>query len=643
MTHTFLRLCASTALAGAFAVPAIAQQIISLEEITFSANLVPTELGRSGTAVSIVTGEDLERLGVAQVADALRFLPGVSVRRTGSLGDPTDVAIRGASGAYVAVFIDGVLVTDPTQLQTRFDFGALSTRDIDRIEVLRGAQSALYGGSAVGGVISITTRRPTEDGTRQNLFVEAGTYRTGELNYALQHRVGRLEIGFSLGRFQTDGFSSIQPVGAVTKFEPDAFERNSASAFARYQFTDQFSLGVSLAREDSKAEYDDRFALADADNVATRREERAQITAEYVAGAVTHELTFAASRIRRGFEEPFRNDTFRGQRQSLRYVGSWQASPEWTLSVGAEVTREQFNSATGTPVVTKSENLLTQGVFAEAAWAATESFDLTTSLRLDRDSNVGIIPSARVAASYLVTPELRLRGAVGTGFRAPTMEERFADYDFRDQFDYYFAGNPNLRREQILSAEIGFDWQAADDFSLSATAFMMQLRDAIRGCGDFEAKPVCDIALPVGVTASYENVDSVRRRGIELSADWRVSETNRLVANYTGVDARITSGPAAGNRLGTAPRHNLALLWESQVSDRLTATSTLLFKAGRIDGDGGARMPSYGVVNLNLSYALTDAASLSLRVENLFNRSYQEVANYGTSGRAVYLGLASRF
>lgn len=643
MQDTIMRLCASTALMGALALPATAQQIINLEEVTFSANLSDTLLRQSGTAVSILTREDLDRLGAAQLADALRFAPGVSVRRTGSLGGPTDVAIRGASGAYVAVYIDGVLVTDPTQLQTRFDFGSLSTRDIDRIEILRGAQSALYGGSAIGGVISITTKRPETDGTRQTVFVEGGSYGTAELNYNLLHRVGKLELGVSLGRFHTDGFSSIQPIGAGVKFAPDAFDRSSGSAFARYQVSDQLALGISVAREDSVSEYDDRFALADADNIARRRDERVQVSAQYRDGAVSHDVSLGLSRIERRFEEAFRNDLFKGTRHSLRYVGSFEASPDLTLSFGAEISREQFHSASGTPVVFKDESLTKKGVFAEAAWQPTDAFNLTTSLRLDRDANLGNIPSARLAASYQVSPELRLRGVVSNGYRAPTMEERFADYDFRDVFPYYFAGNPNLRRERALSAELGVDWQATSDFSLSATAFYTLLKDAIRGCGAFEVKAVCDIPLPVGVTASYENIDRVRRSGVELSADWLVSDKDSLKMNYTGLDARITAGPAAGARMATAPRHTVSVLWERQITDRLTATSSLLVKAGRLESDGGPKMPSYGLVNFNLDYELTQNASLSLRVENMFDKKYQEVASFGTSGRAFYLGVASRF
>ncbi|NBB97251.1 MAG: TonB-dependent receptor [Alphaproteobacteria bacterium] len=639
---TTRHLLGTVAALGLMANGATAQQIINLEEVTFSANLTETELSRAGASVTVLTQEDLEATNSTQLADALRLVSGVTVRRTGGFGGSTDVSIRGAGGEYVPVYIDGVLVTDPTELKTRFNFASLSTADIERVEILRGGQSAIYGSSAIGGVISITTTRAEVDGTTQSASIEGGSYGTVDLRYSLRHRVGDFEFGIALSRFHTDGFSSIQPLGGP-RFAPDAFDSTQGNLYAEYDVTDQLTIGVAVARTDSDAEYDDAFSNADANNLLVRRNEHARLYAQYSAGAFSHDLSLSFFRTTRQFVEAFRNDAYEGIRRSLKYVGTYDASSALKLSFGAEISEEQFGSESGTPVVIKTEELLKRAVFAELDWQPSDALNVTFSARLDHDANVGITPSARVAASYQVSPDLRVRGVLSNGFRAPTMEERFADYDFRRSFPYYFKGNPNLRPEEALSAEIGFDWQATDDFALSTTGFYTKLTDAIRGCGAFEIKATCGFPLPPGVNASYENVDEIVRRGVEINADWTLSDRNRIAVNYTGIDAKITSGPAAGSRLGSVPRHSGSVLWESQINDRLTVAPSILFAAGRIDGDGGPKMPSYGIANLNVSYSLTDSASLMFRVDNLFDKEYQEVADFGTSGRAFYLGLSSRF
>lgn len=632
------------ALAGALCVPAQAQQVFDLDEIVFSASLSPVARGATGASISVLTRDEIAAAGDATLPAVLGRLPGVQVQQTGGQGGPTSVSIRGASSRYIAVYVDGVLVTDPTQLRVEFDFGGLSARDIDRIEVLRGAQSALYGGSAVGGVISITTTRPAQDGTQQRLRIEGGSYGTLDASYSFARRTGALETSFSLSRFHADGFSSMVRSAANPVADPDAHDRMAARISARYTVSDTLVLGVDASRETARTEFDDEFNRRDADSLVRRTSVQGRVYAEFSLGASTHEISLGAMRVNRAFAEPFRNALFEGQRLTLRYLGTTPLSPGATLSYGFETGREVFKS--GFPTYTSRESLRKSGVFAELLWSPREGLDLGAALRVDRDPNAGTTPSGRLSGSWRVSPDLTLRGAVGSGFRAPSMEERFADYDFRSgppfPSTYYFKGNPNLRPEKSLSAELGADWQASADLRLGATLFYLSTRDAIRGCGEFEAGP-CGIALPPGVTASYENLDRIRRQGVELSAEWQIADGHRLNAAYTYTDAEITQGVAAGARLGSLPRHNLALSLESRVTERLTATGNLTVKSDRLARDGGARLASFGVTNVNLVYTLTDAVDLSLRVDNLFDRTYQEVPNFGTSGRAVYVGLASRF
>ncbi|MBY0396521.1 MAG: TonB-dependent receptor plug domain-containing protein, partial [Thermoleophilia bacterium] len=187
---------------GAFA------QSFDLGTILVTPNRTGTELGRTGVSVSVLGAGDIGAAGDVTVATALSRLPGLGLTTEGPLGSTATLRIRGADGRYLAVYIDGIRVSDPSATETRFDFGSLLAADVGRIEVLRGSQSALYGGSAVGGVISIFTRRATEEGTRQTLAAEAGSYGTAALDYGLTQKSGPLELTFGLTQRRTDGFSA---------------------------------------------------------------------------------------------------------------------------------------------------------------------------------------------------------------------------------------------------------------------------------------------------------------------------------------------------------------------------------------------------------------------------------------------------
>ncbi|MFB9570747.1 TonB-dependent receptor, partial [Saccharopolyspora hordei] len=163
----------------------------------------------------------------APASDLMRRVPGVSLTQAGPTGTTSTLRIRGAGPKYTAVFVDGVRVDDPTGLSTQFDFGALGVTDIGRLEVLRGSQSALYGGSAVAGVVNISSRRPDQDGFSQTANAEVGSNKSLALAYGMFFRDERVELALNLTRRQTDGFSAWEgPLPAPKGLEKDGFESN---------------------------------------------------------------------------------------------------------------------------------------------------------------------------------------------------------------------------------------------------------------------------------------------------------------------------------------------------------------------------------------------------------------------------------
>ena len=626
MQDTILRLCASTALMGAMAFPASAQQIINLEEITFSANLATTEIARSGASVSVVTRDDLDAAGAVQLVDVLSRLPGITVTQNGGPGGSASLRIRGAGPEYVAVYVDGIRVDDPSSPQTAFNFGTLSTADIGRIEVLRGSQSALYGGSAVGGVVNISTLGATEDGVTQSLQLEAGSYRTYLARYGIAYRDERFEAAVNVSHQRTRGFSAHEPFPGAPGLEPDGLETSRLSFSGRYQMTDETALGLSGFVQDSKSEFDD-FG-ADADNLLKRREYGLRVFGEYAMGNTVHELSAALYDLNREAFQPrgVSAGAFEARRISFAYKGVTELSPALTLIYGADTQREAITVRGQGPDSTR-----VSGIFAQALWTPRDDLDVSATLRADHNSGFGTFYTGRIAAAWQASEGLVLRGAAGRGFRAPSINEQLGNPVWS------IAPNPDLAPETSISAEIGADYSFANGAEISATLFHLTTDDAITYCALMPGAwgPACPNPGPAGFSNQYQNIaGKTKRRGFEFAAAVPVTDAHRVDLAYTYTDARNPSGA----RLARVPYHDVNIGLRSDWSDRVSSTLGLQHIGGRT-----GNMPSYSVVNAGIRYRVNDHADLTLRIENLFNKQYQQVAGYGTSDRAIYLGVASRF
>lgn len=609
------------ALAGAVAAgQAAAQEAFDLDAITISANRTATDLARTGTSVSVIGEEELAKAGDATVASYLSRLAGLSLVTEGPLGNTATLRIRGADGRYLAVYVDGIRVSDPSSTETRFDFGSLLAADVGRIEVLRGSQSALYGGSAVGGVINISTRAATEEGTQQTVAGEVGSYGTAGLSYGLTQKTGRLELTLGLTHRRTDGFSA-----AAGGTEADGAEATRLSFGARYAVSDVLTVGGNVFTQRSRFEYDGYdafFTFGDEDNSQTRHETGARVFAEWQAGATAHVFDVTAYDVSRDLNETGTLSSFNGKRLALGWQATTTVSDALTLVYGADTMQE-----TGTYANLPGGRADTRisGAFAQGIWAPTDSFDVSGTVRVDENSSFGSFPTGRLAVAWRPTDDLTVRASVATGFRAPSLDERFGDYTAC----CFFVGNPNLTPEESESYELGVEKGFAGGASVSATLFRLNIDNLIASNATF---------------TSLVNVPGKSvRKGLELAGSVPLGDRITLTGAYTYTDAKRPNGAD----LVRVPMHELALTLDGQVTDRIKASVTLKHAAGRVDNDVNTfavvGMPDYTVVNAQMTYDIGGGAEVVLRAENLFDEDYQLVNGYGTAGRSVYVGLRASF
>ena len=605
---------ALAALACGLAAPVAAQDAFAIPEIVVSANIGETEASRTGASVSVLDAAEIEKTGETRLIDILARLPGVAITSNGPLGGVAGVTIRGVSRNYVKVLFDGIDIADPSGPQVAYDFGRLTRFGLDRVEVLRGSQSAVYGSQAVAGVISLGTALPDAVGTEQRAAIEAGSYETLSGSYSFGTRTETGALGLTLSHLRTDGFSAANEDDGNT--EADGYEATRLSVRGEAILGD-VTLSFAGFAERSEGDYDEGFGSAvfdgTPDEVSEATSRGLRLGAEFDAFGLSHEIALSGFRIDRTLSGTNGFGAFEfgyvGERDRLSWIAARQIGAG-RLSFGADATRDSYSNDFGFGAA--GEEFTTTGVFAEYDVALSDALDVTATLRHDDHSAFGGYLTGRLAAAWRAGPDTILRFSAGTGFRAPS------GYELADPF----AGNPDLTPEESRSVDLGIEHRFGADGMIRATLF------------DIETENLIDYSF---ATFTYQQVPgTTKRRGLELEARQAVTPGLTLTGAYTYTDSETPAG-IAGAWSTEFGRHQLALGLDADLSDRLTASIGLLHVADR------PTLPDYTTANATFTYDLGNAAEAYLRVENLADEDYELVDGYGTSGRAFHVGLRKSF
>ena len=598
-------LLSTAALAAAFAPPALADDADQLSEVVVTATRLPAVAAETPGA-RIIDGETIERRGAVFAADILADVPGLSVTRTGAFGGAAQVRMRGANPGKTLVLVDGAPINDPSDISGGYDFGAFELADIDRIEVLSGPQSSLWGSDAIGGVIAFTTREI--DGLRAEL--EAGSLATARGRFSVGAVSEAYAVSAYVSRFETDGVSAAE--AADGNSERDGLRNTTAGAKARYAFSDAVSVDGSIRWSDARADLDGypapTYVLADTNDVQDSEQWSGAARLTAVAFGLTHQFSVSASDIDRTSYSDGWPSTFSGDRQVYR----WQADGETrgvAFAFGAE--REDSSGALSSG---EARDLGTSSVFGVARYDV-GPLNLSGGLRYDDTDDFGAETTGRVSAAYALNGGFTVSGAYGTGFKAPTVSQAVCDYCYAP------PPWPELRPETAESVEAALGW-ASDDgrFDGRVTAYRLNVDD--------------EIAWRDG---RYINIARTETDGVEAEGRAVLGGGFDLTVAYAWTDARDGVTDA---RLLRVPEHagSATLGWMGQ---RLSGALTVRAE-GDMEDAGGVR-EGFVTANLNAAYVLTDNVVLTARLENLADERYQQVLGYGEPGRVGYLGIRLRY
>lgn len=598
---------------------------VTLSPIFVTATRVPIAMSAVAASITVISGDALRAQGIATVADALRLVPGATIVATGSFGGQTSLFLRGGESDYVKVLVDGVPQNQPGGF---FDFANLGTEDVDRIEIVRGPVSVLYGSDAVAGVVQIFTRsgigRPTG-----RLSLGVGRYGSTSSEANVSGGGAALQYNVTAARHTTSGIYEFnndyrrEMVGAQLRFHPG--ERTHASLSARYtdgvfHFPTDF-IGVP---SDSDQHTSDRGPSVAFEVV---RSLSSQVDALVSLAYHREESRYDDGQDSPGDTTAFCCSHSRDVLRRLVLGARTDARLASTAVLTAGIERE-WQRQDGTTLDTARHNT---ALYVQALVGASHSLALTLGGRLDENQQFGRHATGRAGVTWRLG-STRLRVSAGSGFKEPSFFENFAGG--------FARGNPGLRPERSTSWEVGAERTVLRGrVTVSAAYFDQRFRDLI------QYRPV-----PVGVdSVNYVNVGDATARGVEVGSSVSLGAGISIEGNYTALRSRDL---ATGLRLLRRPAHTAAVRLESRVVRRGTVSVAARYTGDRADQDfttfpaTPVTLPAYTVVDASAEYRVILAHGaqpgllLSGRVSNLFDARYEEVTRFRSPRRAVSLGVS---
>ena len=606
-------------------------------EITVTATRTPTEVRELGRSVTVVSRDEILASGAETVQDVLEKVPGFDIAQSGSYGGMTSVFVRGGESDFNLVLIDGVQVNRPGG---EFDFSSLSTANIERIEIVRGPASVLYGTEAVSSTIHIITRSGPGDRPPEGMVrAAAGERNTYDLLGQVEGGSPRIRYSLGAASTRTDGIFAFN----------SQYRRSEASARGLFDLGEGTLLSTSLRMTTANQHYptDDTGAVVDPNDYRDTEQQVYSIVLRHRASDRFdtklqygyHHHQESSHTIADGITD-FWTDIFRANedRHYVDWQNNFRLSPGHLMTAGVSLKREASN--------VEQARRRSAGFYIEDQASWSNRFFLTFGLRYDDNDRFASFLTGQADLAVLVNDRLKLRGSVGNGFRAPAFSE-IIGYP-----EYGITGNPNLSPEQNRAWEFGLDYLAPQGrWQGSATVFFNHFRDLIEFT--FTAPP----GQP-----NYLNVEAANATGLELEGSTSLSPSLRMGMNYTYTHTEVVaSGVAAsgnfeqGRSLLRRPAQ-LANAYATFSRRRYLLRIDLFYKGRR---DDRQFFPDYSSRRVTLAgYLKIDAAasvpiarfsdsddtlSLTFRGENILNRQYTELAGFRSPGRRLTGGLEFRF
>jgi len=578
-----------------------------VDEIIVKGARIETPASNFGSSIFILNSEDIRLRGIRSAIDAISSSPGVTTKKNGSFGGVGSVRIRGASSSQTLVLVDGVPVNDASSPGGGYNFEYLDTSNIERIEVLRGSQSTLWGSDAIGGVVNIFTKSAEDNSV--NILSETGSFGLRKLNseFGLVSNLGKFL--FLVDDTSLDGISKADRKDG--NIEKDGFETNSYSFKGNIEVNNIEIKGL-LSYIKSDVEYDSFgfvTGVQDGDERSITEEFTGNLTIKFNSFGEKLENTFSfnQSDISRDY---FTNNNLTfgadGDRKLYRYQGNTGFGKFNKIAFGFEQEESSVNL----------DKLSIDSLFFLYQFQPIKDLVVSAGIRNDDNKGFSSKTTRKIAAAYKISENISIKSSWGEGFKVPTIF----------QTTFFCCGaksaNNNIRPEESTSFDLGFDYTLEDKFSFNLIYFKQDVNNQI------------NFSFSLG---GYENIDFVESDGFEISTSSKISETVNLFINYSYID----SIDGSGLRLINIPKDSGELGLTYVSPSKLSGSMTIKYNGSEISTYGN--LNSWLRVDINLFYKLNNFSEVYFRIENLFDEDYQQVYGYGTPNRSGLFGIKVNF
>jgi vitamin B12 transporter len=641
----------------------------SSDAVVVSPTTTATPSEQSPSSVTVITANDIATQQRLTVPDALATVPGLNVVQTGGPGGQTSVFIRGTNSNHVKVIIDGIEMSDPSNPNESFDFGQLLTGDIERIEVLRGPQSGLYGADALGGVIVITTKSGNGP-PKLTMSAEGGSFGTTNERTSLSGSQAGVSYAFNIQHFQSTSTPVTPSYDLFTgeKRNNDFYDNWTYSTKLGANVSDTLAVNVVARYTESKLKFTnddfvDFFPTSFAEPFqSTQLDHQFYGRGEAVWSPVVGFKNFFGVNYSNswtwnwdpnadtGLPSPtiLPPTVSLGTRLKEDYRGEMQVAPGQLVIIGAEDQNETlqtnsssfFDAAFNEFFFTTNAERRNDAGWLELQNQLTNHIYMVSNIRYDANEDYGDHITWRAAPVFLVpVTDTKIKGSIGTAFKAPPMEDLYVN------FLPFFLANPNLKPEESTGWDAGFEQPIANDrFRFGSTYFRNDIRNLI-----------ATVTTAAPGVSTLANVNVASTFGAETFAAWQVTTTLNLRADYTYTVAKADEtigcsvGSCTGEQLLRRPKNKASLTATWQVTDRFSLSSTFLYVGSWWDIGRQAvppsgfsplvKAPAFNTVNFAANYALTDSLTAFGRIDNLFNYHYEDPSGFMRQGFGAYGGL----